>query len=174
MATFLRKERAVTLVAIVGVCGILLIYLSSFFGGTEAVPEEETASSSGFLTYKEELEADLRRVVTAITRETTPTVVVTLENNGRNLYASDERYTVEQPGGEGETSREERETAHILLEDAQGNQSALTITQTQPEVQGVVVVSQFAGNAPIREKLLEAVCTALHVSSAKVCVTAGG
>ena len=90
------------------------------------------------------------------------------------LYASDERYTVEQPGGEGETSREERETAHILLEDAQGNQSALTITQTQPEVQGVVVVSQFAGNAAIREKLLEAVCTALHVSSAKVCVTAGG
>ena len=171
MATFLRKERAVTLVAIVGVCGILLIYLSSFFGGTEAVPEEETASSSGSLAYKEELEADLRRVVTAITGETTPTVVVTLENNGRNLYASDERYTVEQPGGEGETSREERETAHILLEDAQGNQSALTITQTQ---QGVVVVSQFAGNAPIREKLLEAVCTALHVSSAKVCVTAGG
>ena len=60
------------------------------------------------------------------------------------------------------------------VEDADGNQHALTITQTHPEIQGVVVVSAFADNPAVREKLLTAVCTALNLSSARVCVTGSG
>ena len=96
---------------------------------------------------------------------------VTLSDNGRSLYAADERESGRQ---EESASSQERETSPILLEDAQGNQHALTVTQTQPEVQGVVVVSDFAGDPAVREKLLTAVCTALDLSSARVCVTSRG
>ena len=82
------------------------------------------------------------------------------------------RYGGQRSGGE--ESSQERETSHILLEDADGNQSALTVAQTNPEVQGVVVVSRFAGDPAIQEKLLKAVCTALDVSTAKVCVAPQG
>ena len=46
----------------------------------------------------------------------------------------------------------------------------MTVTKTQPKVKGVVVVSRMAGDPAVQEKLLTAVCTALDVSTAKVCV----
>ena len=97
-------------------------------------------------------------------------MLVTLEDSGHSLYAEDGRSTTQQ----GEASSEERESTHVLFEDSQGNQQPLTITQTQPQVQGVVVVSAFAEDPATREKLVTAVCTALDLSSAKVCVVSGG
>lgn len=167
-----RKEKSLKLVVLLGICGIALIGLSSFWepGGDED-PAVETSSSSDTESCRQQLEADLCRIVTAITGEENPTVVVTLEDNGRSQYASDERRSTQQEEG---ASSEERESSHILMEDAQGNQYALTVTQTQPGIQGVVVVSRFAGNPLVQEKLLSAVCTALDVSSTKVCVTGSG
>ena len=136
--------------------------------GQQDAPAESSVPAAD---YRGELEESLCRIVTAITGEAQPTVVVTLSDNGRSLYAADERESGRQ---EESASSQERETSPILLEDAQGNQHALTVTQTQPEVQGVVVVSDFAGDPAVREKLLTAVCTALDLSSARVCVTSRG
>ena len=47
-------------------------------------------------------------------------------------------------------------------------------TGMSQDIQGVVVVSDFAGDPAVREKLLAAVCTALDLSSARVCVTSRG
>ena len=137
----LQKEKAVKLVVLLGICGIALIGLSSFWepSGQQDAPAESSVPAAD---YREELEESLCRIVTAITGEAQPTVVVTLSDNGRSLYAADERESGRQ---EESASSQERETSPILLEDAQGNQHALTVTQTQPEVQGVVVVSNFAG-----------------------------
>ncbi len=93
--------------------------------------------------------------------------MVTLEDNGRSLYASDQRESSEQEDGRASL---EQENTHVLLEDSQGSQYALTVTKTQPKVKGVVVVSRMAGDPAVQEKLLTAVCTALDVSTAKVCV----
>lgn len=165
----LQKEKAVKLVVLLGICGIALIGLSSFWepSGQQDAPAESSVPAAD---YRGELEESLCRIVTAITGEAQPTVVVTLSDNGRSLYAADERESGRQ---EESASSQERETSPILLEDAQGNQHALTVTQTQPEVQGVVV-SDFAGDPAVREKLLTAVCTALDLSSARVCVTSRG
>ncbi len=161
-----QKEKALKLVVLLGICGIALIGLSSFW---EAAPaQEKQAESVVQEDYSDRLEAELSRIVTAITGEEEPAVVVTLSDNGRSLYASDQRENTRQEDG---TAFLERETSHILLEDADGNQSALTVTQTQPEIQGVVVVSALADDPAVREKLLTAVCTALGVSTARVCVT---
>lgn len=166
-----RKEKSLKLVMLLGICGIALIGLSSFWEPASDEDVPEVTSSGGAESYRQQLEADLCRIVTAITGEEKPTVVVTLEDNGRSLYASDERQSTQQEEG---SASEEKESSHVLMEDAQGNQYALTVTQTQPGIQGVVVVSQFAGNPLVQEKLLSAVCTALDVSSAKVCVTGSG
>ena len=51
-----------------------------------------------------------------------------------------------------------------------GKTSDISATVT-PTVRGVVVVCKGGENATIREKVLEAVCKALGVSAARVCVT---
>lgn len=171
LSGLLQKEKPLKLAVLLGICGIALIGLSSFWepGAKEAQPA--ASSSAGAGDYCQQVEASLARIVTAITGEEAPTVVVTLSDSGRSLYASDQRESARLEEG---ASTQERETSHILLEDADGSQRALTVTQTQPEIQGVVVVSARAGEPAVREKLLNAVCTALGLSSARVCVTDGG
>ena len=144
--------------------------LSSSFWTPEGEEPAPSADAGSSAEYSQSLEQELSRIISAITGEKSPAVLVTLEDSGRSLYAEDGRSTTQQ----GEASSEERESTHVLFEDSQGNQQPLTITRTQPQVQGVVVVSAFAEDPATREKLVTAVCTALDLSSAKVCVVSGG
>ncbi len=50
----------------------------------------------------------------------------------------------------------------------------MPVTEIQPKIKGVVIVSRYAGDPEIREKLTEAVKTALDISSARICVTGSG
>ena len=85
-----QREKPLKLVVILGICGIALIGLSSFWEpGSTADPQE--SQEVPVETSSDQLEQEISRLVTAITGEKDPTVVVTLEDNGRSLYASDQR-----------------------------------------------------------------------------------
>ena len=71
--------------------------------------------------------------VRAITGEEDPEVLVTLEDTGENVYAADQAWNTQEGGAQ--NSREE-ESTYILLKDRDGGQSALPVTQRQPEVRG--------------------------------------
>ena len=57
-----------------------------------------------------------------------------------------------------------------LVKAADGSQKPLIVTKTEPEIRGVVVVSRGGGDPKMREKIVEAVKTALDLSSTQVCV----
>ncbi len=157
----LKKENALRLVVVLGICGIALLALSSFdFGSSE--PQKEPEREETNAAYARALEQDLARIVTAITGEHSPVIMVTLENTGSRVYAEDEK-----------ESSEEKESAHVVLEDSQGAQSPLTVTQVQPKIQGVVIVSARAKDPAVKEKLTNAAMTALGLPSSRVCVTCG-
>lgn len=170
---FLAKDKTVKLLLILGLCGVALIFLSTLLGDRkkeEQVPAGETAKLTAE-EYGRKLEEDLARIVRAVTEEETPTVLVTLESGSRYVYAVDEKAGSQR---EGEKKEEENETIHVILKDADGAQRALAVTEIQPEIKGVVIVSRYAGDPAIREKLTDAVKTALNLSSARVCVTDTG
>lgn len=159
----LKKENARRLVVVLGLCGIVLLGLSSLDFGSQKPPEDPAAQEESDTAYAQGLERDLARIVTAITGERDPAVMITLENTGRQIYAEDQK-----------ESGEEKESAHVVLEDREGAQRALAVTQVQPKIQGVVIVSSRAGDPATREKLINAAKTALGVPSSRVCVTSGG
>ena len=141
----LGRDKPVKLVVLLGICGIVLIGLSSLW---------EPGQKTGLRSIQRSGVPDLwaaagnrpARIVTAITGEEAPTVVVTLADNGPQPLRLGR---AGKAGRQEETaSTTERESSHILVEDADGNQHALTITQTHPRFQGVVVVSAFADNPP--------------------------
>lgn len=166
----LKKENTLRLVVVLGICGIALLALSSFDFSKEEGPEPRTEEAASDTAYAQVLEQDLARIVSAITGERDPAVMVTLENNGRHVYAADQREST-QPGGEGGG---EKESAHVVLEDREGAQRPLTVTQVQPKIQGVVIVSARAQDPATREKLVNAAKTVLGIPSSRVCVTSGG
>ncbi len=158
----LKKENARRLVIVLGLCGIALLGLSSLDFKSPEPQKEAQQEEDAAAAYARQLEQDLARIVTAITGEKDPAVMVTLENNGRQLYAQDKK-----EGGD------EKESAHVVLEDREGAQRALEITQARPKIQGVVIVSREAADPAAREKLINAAKTALGVPSSRVCVTGG-
>ncbi len=169
----LTKDRAVKLLVLLGLCGVALLSIPSLLGGEKEkkadLPEQSAVSGAG--EYGQELERSLTRVVRAITGEENPTVLVTLESGSRYVYAEDEKTNTRESNGE---TSGESENSHVILKDSDGAQHALTVTEIQPKVKGVVIVSRHAGNPAIREKVTEAVRTALDISSARVCVTDTG
>ena len=178
LSVLFKKDKAVTIVVVIGVIGIALIYLSTFFtsGEKKEAPkpaEEVTVSASD---YEKQLEDRLAGVVAAITGETQPEIMVTLSSQSRFVYATDEKNSTrdnDQYAEGGITATEnsnDNETSYIILKDADGAQYALKITEIEPEIKGVVVVSAYADNVLYREKITNAVKTALGISSAKVCV----
>lgn len=170
----LSKEKSTKILLVLGVCGILLIYLSTLFSSgkkQDSEPVQETVSDSA-ASYEKRLEQELSRIVSAITGEPDPAVMVTLKNGSRYIYAADEKGAsqTEQDG----TAAEERETKYVVLKNSQGAQQALPITEIQPKVKGVIIVSRYAGDPEVREKLTEAAKTVLDISSARICVTDSG
>lgn len=163
----LKGRKLPRAVFLLGILGIALIYLSSLdWGGrpeAEAPQEEAGAAPEA---CQRRLEEDLLRVVRAVTGEESPQVMITLEDGGRSVYAQD--------GGQssGETGQESQ-ASHVILEDGKGAQRGLSVAELQPEVKGVVIVSQRAGDPAVRERLVNAARTALGVPSSRVCVVEG-
>lgn len=160
----LKDRKLVQLAFILGLLGIALIYLSSW-GGSHEEPEPQPEESQSAEAYRRQLEEDLRRVVRAVTGESSPEVMLTLENSGSSVYAADSRES---------RASEERENSHVILEDSGGSQHGLALEQRQPRIQGVVIVSRAAKDPLVREKLMNAARAALGVSSGRICVVEGG
>ncbi len=162
-------------IVILGLCGILLIFLSSLGGklvqggkGEETVRTEEQSASA----YAAVMEESLTRLIGKISGAGKTEVLVTLQNDGETLYAQEERLDREntQSGGETLSERESREENYVLIDGADGR-SALVRTRMEPVVKGVVVVCEGGDDPVTASRIMEAVTTALAISSAKVCIT---
>lgn len=160
-----------------GLLGIALIFLSGFLksGGTS---EPKTASSGTVYTaeeYETRMESELETLIMKIQGVGNASVMVTLEQTKQSVYAKEEKASGQttQDKSEG-TIRNETdssdETNYILIKDADGSEKALAETEIQPVVKGVVVVCDGGNNPVVQQNIINAVTTALNITSARVCV----
>ena len=78
-----RDRRLVSVALILGMAGIVLIWLSSISPHEKPEPEpDESSRQADGSQYRRELEEDLCRIVRAMTGDSAPQVVVTLEDSG--------------------------------------------------------------------------------------------
>lgn len=178
LAQLLKKDKVRNGLIVLGLCGIVLIYLSTLFSPAK---QEETTQNTGDLVfsaeeYEAKLEKNLVRIVSAITGEESPEIMVTLGSTSQYVYASDEKKNIQENEQYADGVVQESQNSsdiennYIILKDANGAQHALKVTEIQPEIKGVVVVSAYAEDVFIQEKIINAMKTALNISSAKVCV----
>lgn len=160
------------LIAVCVIAAGAVIFMPEKQAEVEAPETVETAEE-----YSAAVAAEVAQMVSAITGETNPHVTVTLRSMGETVYATEdrqsERNSQEYAGDSLNRAQTDgdTETTYIIVKDADGAQRPLVVTQTQPEIRGVVIVSRRGGDAQIRERITEAVKTALDLSSTQVCVT---
>ena len=172
-----KKDSSRKIIIIIGICGILLIYLSTVFDSKEveiSTPASEISFSAA--EYEKQIENNLARIVTAITGEESPQIMVTLDSASQFVYAENLKRISD--GSEAYSDgvkdkfqiNEDTQTEYIVLRDSSGNEYALKITEIQPKIKGVVVVSECANDTIVQEKLTNAVKTVLDIPSTRVCV----
>lgn len=176
--TLLKSGKMTYLLLLVCVlAAALLIFWPS---GAKAPKEaESTVQERTAETYCTALSAQVSEIVAAITGETAPHVTVTLRSMGETVYATENKESeksTEEYDGEtlGRTQKDgDTQKTYIVLKSADGGQTPLVVSKTEPEVRGVVIVSRYGNDAVFREKIINAVKTALDLSATQVCVTGG-
>ena len=175
-----QSDNARKLILVIGAAGILLILLSSLFGGKSAqtkAKQADTSASSASAEqsssdYAAQLEASLTDVIRRIQGAGEPHVLGTLEEGAAQVYATEEKRSTQQDTGSGGQNADTTENSYLIVKDADGSEHALEVTQRQPKVQGVVVTCPGASQPSVQQAVIDAVSTAAGISSAKVCVVA--
>ena len=173
----LEEEKYKKVIIVVGILGILLIFLSNFFKKEKVIETRVDNSQVTVEQYTEQLEKNLKGIVSSIKGAGDCRVLVTVENGKEIVYATQAKKNVEatEDKTNGETTRKQKsddsETKYITMKDADGAEKALAITEIQPTVKGVVIVCEGGDNPEVQQKVTNAVTTALNITSKRVCVT---
>lgn len=174
-----KSDNVKKIIIIAGFVGIALIFLSSFFQSNDTTPDQEETVAITAAEYTKSLESSLTQIVSSIEGAGETQVMVTLENDIQTVYATEEKTTsqgTEEITGESTAKTQqsaEGETNYIIVKDANGAERALEITQVQPTVKGVVVVCAGGDDPVVQQRIMDAVTTALNLSSKRVCVIQG-
>lgn len=145
-------------------------------------PDEEALStgveSEGNIdSYCTVTESRLEQILSQVEGVGRAHVMVTLENGVEYRYAADEKQSGDSvftyaSGSESPSKvqeKEDREQSYILI-GSSGDKRPLVVTELSPRVRGVVVVCDGAKNPVIRQRVSDAVTTALGINSLQVCV----
>ena len=169
------KEKAIKAVKnpkflmIAGITGIVLIFISSLFGGDGK--KEQATENAVFSTeeYRINLEEDIEKLVREITGSKSVSVVVTLENTVSYSYADTrEEISSDQKGDKTSASDIELKEGYITVKTADGGEQALLVTEIMPEIRGVAIVCEGGDSEIINEKILNTVTAALNITKKRV------
>ena len=161
------------LLVIIGISGILLIYLSSFIPSSGKA-ESKAAVAPSAEEYRQTVYDSVKNIVTGITGDENPTVIVTLESGIRYEYANaKESDTSASTGRETEENRKATKQSYITVRTSDGGETPLIVSEIMPEIRGVAIVCAYGDNPDIAEKIENAVTAALDITSQRVYVSGG-
>ena len=152
---------------VVGLCGILLIFLSTFIGSDDKTSGK--ISEMDVEQYRAMLQEDIAEMVTDITGSRKVSVIVTLESGIRYSYADvTEESSSDKSDGDSDSTVSEIKEGYVTVKSSDGGEQALLLTTQMPEIRGVAVVCVGGDNEILREKITNTITAALNITSKRV------
>ena len=172
----ISKNKFTAVLVIVGFIGIALIFLSDFFHTSSTASQQNVSSSDSMSSYECKIQSRLEDIISRINGVGKVKVMVTVESGVENVYEKDNKITNDktQNGGDqsGQTQQNSTsESSHVILSNQNGGQDALLTKQVKPDILGVVIVCDGGSNPDVQENVLDAVSTALGISSDKISIS---
>lgn len=171
---YLELAKNPKMLIILGITGILLIFLSSFVGKEKSVSAPVTSTAPSTEEYRAQLEENVKQMVKSITGSDNVTAVITLESGVKYSYADINEGTAESKTEQnGESTSSETKQTYITVKTADGGEQALIVTEVMPEVRGVAIVCEGGDDEDTAEKIVGAVTAALNITSKRVYIAGG-
>lgn len=167
------SKKRTNLIILLAASAVLLILLSDCSGGAVKKPVSEETSAA---QYSAQLEERLEQIISSVEGAGQSRVMVTLQNGGEFIYASEDAISTDSSastdsgGRQSSGEREEHRSSYIIIDTENGEQ-ALVRTELMPSVSGVVVVCPGAGDPLVEQRIMSVVTTALDISPKRVCIT---
>lgn len=158
------KKNRVNMIFVIGIIGILLIFLSTIFENNDKTAKASTEVSFEFDTenYKKQTEEELCRILSQISGVGDVKVMVTI--GGTTEY----EYAMELVKDSDDVSSSYK-NQYVLIEN-DGKKEALVKKINTPKISGVAVVCQGGDDIKVSERIVKTVSTVLDISSNDVCV----
>ena len=166
---FAKKNRFL-LIGLAGICLIVLadtLWGTAPSGGGNDPPVQETAAQPQQPSSTEqELEERLAGMIGSVQGAGRVRVMVTLENAGETVYATNEKSDTQTSGTADRRTSYENE--HVFFEAQEGRQP-LVETRLEPEVKGVAVVCEGGDDVTVIRRITDLVSVVLKLPSNRVC-----
>ena len=175
LAALFKKSDKTKLIVLLGIVGILLIFLSSVLGGeragkkTSAGDTAETGQSQQ--GYLDKTQTELQDILSHIDGVGEVEILITLERSEEKNYVYEEKKSTDSSDGSRVSSRESLEKSCILIDGENGQKDALVQSTSEPLVKGVLIVCAGGGDSEVVSQVLDAVTTLLDIPSNRVCIT---
>lgn len=174
-----NSENRYKILVVLGLIGMGLIFCS------EMIPQKQTTQTLEIREDKEldnqayiqETEQKLCEIIGQIDGVGECSVMVTLQEGSRNVYASEKKTSTEKSRDSSDTEmlRTQDDNASenklVLVEDEKGVSRPVVEKVIEPQIKGVVVVCRGAKSAKVCEQVTQAVTTVLGIRSTQVCVS---
>ena len=101
-------------------------------------------------------------------------VAITMESTGEKIVEKDvpsnssKTNQEDSQGGKQESIVRSDDESTVYTKDSQGNQTPYVISETAPEIRGVIVVAKGGNNPVIAQQIQEAVMALFHVEAHKI------
>ena len=170
-----RSAERTRLLILLGLISMGMIFCSELFStpksqedATSPVCQQEGFSSEAYI---QSMEQRLREILSQIDGVGECSVMVTLKESSRRIFASEDKTSQEKSDGRFDLSSEKR---LVLLEDKSGAEYPIVETTLSPQIKGVMIVCKGAKSAKVCQQVTEAVTTVLGIRSIQVCVSPRG
>lgn len=172
--------KGTTILVVVGLIGILLIFLSGFLPTQASKSTSSVAqTSSNTSLYASQTEQKLKSILGRISGVGRVDVMVTVGSGVEYVYEEDQKSTADstkstQNDGSIQTQdNSNQELNPVVIDNGSGGQSPVVKKQIEPQITGVVVVCDGGGDPVIVEDITDTVSTALdlpanHISVSKM------
>lgn len=161
------KKKTQYLIMIIVIAMILLIYFSTF-GSSGNKKDAGGGEVTTLADSTQQLEEKLVNILSKIEGAGEVDVIIHYESTAEQVPAFSEDTTDTSSSNNGGESSTKSQKSDVAKVQGSSGSDALIIKEIAPEVRGVVVVAQGAGNISVRLNLLEAVTTLLDVPKEKV------
>ena len=165
---FCKGRGRTTWIVLMGMAGMLLIFLSGFIGGEDTESQQESNRTVSVqqteYAYQTAMEQELTEMRGQSRGVGRVHVLLRVSGSETQIYATEQKT-------ETDGSRTSRESTHVLV--GSGSSQSALVEQTQdPWITGVVVVCEGGDSIQVKEQVYQAVSVACSISTAQIYVTA--
>ena len=168
------KEIGIEKIILIAIAGIVLL-LANFSEWKNAISEktekkeEKTVQTDQNDAYVSALENKLVHILENVDGVGKAEVMITLKSSKESVLnkdLSEEKQTEEERSGETQkVNKNQKKQEETILSDSSGNSAPYVIKELEPEISGIVISCEGAGNKVVEASVLEAVKVLFGVSA---------